>query len=250
MFRPRSILFTAALAGAAAPLALAQPPASCSARSGPAITPVVELYTSEGCSSCPPADQWLSKLKADPSVVALAFHVNYWDRLGWRDRFSTPAFTARQAEQQAVNGARYNYTPQVVVQGRDQRDWPGLRLPIAAAGKALVDVSLSGDGKSFSATVQSRSGAPARLAAYWAITEDAHRSSVTAGENSGEKLAHDYVVRELQAVPAWTGASTTLQFSAAGAADAAHPRAVSLVITDAATGKPVQALRLPCASAG
>ena len=60
---------------------------TCSARSTPTITPVVELYTSEGCNSCPPADKWVSRLKADPSVVALAFHVDYWDRLGWKDRF-------------------------------------------------------------------------------------------------------------------------------------------------------------------
>ena len=84
---------------------------------------MVELYTSEGCNSCPPADRWLSTLKADPAVVALAFHVDYWDRLGWKDRFASAAFTARQAAQQATNGARFSYTPQVVVDGRDRNDW-------------------------------------------------------------------------------------------------------------------------------
>ena len=92
--------------------------------------PVVELYTSEGCNSCPPADRWLSKLKADPGVVALAFHVDYWDRLGWKDRFASAAFTARQAEQQASNGARFSYTPQVVVDGQDRKDWPGIAMPL------------------------------------------------------------------------------------------------------------------------
>ena len=98
---------------------------ACTATSPRTTAPVVELYTSEGCNSCPPADRWLSKLKADPTVVALAFHVDYWDRLGWKDRFASAAFTQRQAAQQATNGARFSYTPQVVVDGRDRTDWRG-----------------------------------------------------------------------------------------------------------------------------
>ncbi|MBX3605846.1 MAG: DUF1223 domain-containing protein [Piscinibacter sp.] len=241
---PRTLAAT--LLSLSAPLALAQAAGQCSARSGEQVTPVVELYTSEGCSSCPPADRWLSTLKREPSVVALAFHVNYWDRLGWRDRFATPAFTQRQGEQQAVNGARYNYTPQVVVQGVDRRDWYARPQPTSVEGRALVDITLAADGRGITAQVRSRAGAPARLAAYWAVTEDGHRSAVTAGENAGEKLVHDYVVRELVPVPAWDGVSTTLKFEPAGAAQAGHPRAVNLVVTDAATGRPVQALRLPC----
>ncbi len=245
-----SIRTTPWLAAAAffaiAPVALAQGGASCSARSGDAITPVIELYTSEGCSSCPPADRWLSRIKSDAPVVALAFHVNYWDRLGWPDRFASSEFTRRQSEQQAVNGAHVSYTPQVVVQGRDRPDWPGIALPMALSATPLVDVAISGDGRSFDATVQMRPGAPSRLAAFWAVTENGHRSAVTAGENAGEKLAHDHVVRELHRVPPWTGANIRLSFSPAGAPDAAHPRALSLVVIDAATGRPLQALRLPC----
>ncbi len=230
---------------ACAPLALAQG-GSCSARSGDVVTPVIELYTSEGCSSCPPADRWLSRLKADAPVVALAFHVNYWDRLGWPDRFASSEFTRRQAEQQAVNGARVSYTPQVVVQGRDRPDWPGIALPMALSASPLVDVAIGGDGRSFDATVQSRPGAPSRLAAFWAVTENGHRSAVTAGENAGEKLTHDHVVRELHRVPPWTGSTIRLSFSPTAAPDAAHPRALSLVVIDATTGRPLQALRLPC----
>src|SRR5688572_7390063 len=87
---------------------------ACTAASPRTIVPVVELYTSEGCNSCPPADRWLSTLKAAPDVVALAFHVDYWDRLGWKDRFASAAFTQRQANQQASTGARFSYTPQVI----------------------------------------------------------------------------------------------------------------------------------------
>lgn len=235
----------ALLLAAAAPLALAQQMPACSARSGERIVPVVELYTSEGCSSCPPADRWLSTLKRDPAIVALAFHVHYWDRLGWRDRFATPAFTQRQAEQRAVNGAPYSYTPQVVVQGVDRRDWHARPQPTEIPGRPLVDITLSRDPRGIEAAVAPRPGAPERLAAYWALTEDGHRSAVTAGENAGEKLVHDYVVRELQTVPAWQGAAS-LRFAPATPAQAAHPRAVSLVVTDAATGRPLQALRLAC----
>ena len=85
------------LIAACAPLAMAQGQ-TCSARSGEHVTPVIELYTSEGCSSCPPADRWLSSLPVEPAVVPLAFHVDYWDSLGWPDRFARPEFTRRQHE--------------------------------------------------------------------------------------------------------------------------------------------------------
>src|SRR5262245_40586697 len=93
-------LFAMSLFGATA-LAADQ----CATTSGSTIAPVVELFTSEGCNSCPPADRWLSGLKVDDAVVAMAFHVDYWDRLGWKDRFASSAFTARQAKEQDRNGA-------------------------------------------------------------------------------------------------------------------------------------------------
>lgn len=238
-------LWTLSMLAAASPWLTAQPLPICHARSGERIVPVVELYTSEGCSSCPPADRWLSTLKRDPGLVALSFHVDYWDRLGWRDRFASPAFTQRQVEQRAVNGARYSYTPQVVVQGVDTRDWRALPLPARIEGRPVVDIALAGDAAGVVAQVGTRPGAPARLAAYWAVTEDAHRSAVTAGENAGEQLGHDDVVRELLPVPAWSGPAT-LKFTPARPADPAHPRAIKLVVIDAATGRPLQAVRAGC----
>ena len=235
----------------------AEAPASCQARSAATVTPVVELYTSEGCNSCPPADRWLSKLKADSSTVALAFHVDYWDRLGWKDRFASATYTQRQAAQQASNGARFSYTPQVVVDGADRKDWSDLSTPPTAARSpaATVALTLTRDGERFSALVQplastAKAGsAPLRLAAYWAVTEQGHVTAVKAGENQGVTLKHDFVVRQYQPVAAWAAdaaAPATLQFSPAGAADAAHPRQVNLVVVDAATGRPLQALKLGC----
>jgi hypothetical protein len=223
--------------------------AACSVHSGTVAPAVVELYTSEGCSSCPPADRWLSRLKAEPAVVALAFHVDYWDRLGWKDRFASPAHTQRQMQQQAVSGARFSYTPQVIVNGVDRPDWP--RAPVvAAAHPSPVEVQLGRDGNRVTASVAARQGAPARLAAYWAVTEQQHVSAVKAGENAGATLTHDAVVRDYRPVSAWTaapgGPPTTLQFDLGAPADPAHPRQINLVIVDADRGRPLQAARLGC----
>jgi hypothetical protein len=230
---------------------------TCQARSGAQVTPVVELYTSEGCNSCPPADRWLSRLKADSSTVALAFHVDYWDRLGWKDRFASPLYTQRQGQQQASNGARFSYTPQIVVDGADRKDWNTLDAPPTrpAAPPATVALTLTREGERFSAAVQpivmpQRPGAlPARLAAFWAVTEQDHSTAVKAGENQGVMLRHDFVVRDYKPVAAWSvdGATPTmLLFNPSAAADPAHPRQVNLVVFDPATGRPVQALKLGC----
>ena len=244
-----------AAAGCAGPVALAAAPAAgpgaCQARSASTVAPVVELYTSEGCNSCPPADKWLSRLKSDPGIVALAFHVDYWDRLGWKDRFASPEFTQRQELQRASNGARFSYTPQVVVDGTDDPGWYGQPAPSSSKGraKATVELVLARDGDQVTATVQPLADAPARLAAYWAVTEQRHVSDVKAGENQGVTLEHDFVVREYRPVTTWStqpGQSTTLSFSPGTRAQPEHPRHVNLVVLDAATGKPVQAARLGC----
>ena len=222
---------------------------ACEAVSSRVVPPVVELYTSEGCNSCPPADRWLSKLKADPAVIALAFHVDYWDRLGWKDRFASAAFTARQRSQQATTGARFSYTPQVVVDGRDRTDWSHATVAASARSAAPVEVALAHRGDRFVATVAPAAGALQRLAAYWAVTEQGHVTAVKAGENEGVTLHHDFVVRDYEPVPAWTargGAVETLSFNPATAADAAHPRNVNLIVVDAANGRPVQAVKIGC----
>ncbi|HKW85202.1 MAG TPA: DUF1223 domain-containing protein, partial [Burkholderiaceae bacterium] len=188
--RPASMLATCLALGASLSLAqAATATASCSVRSGATVTPVVELFTSEGCNSCPPADRWMSALRAEPSVVGLAFHVDYWDRLGWKDRFANPAYTQRQMQTQSSSGARFSYTPQVLLDGADRKDWPRIATPLSSAPgqrpSARVDIALSREAERFSATVVPGSGAPARLAAYWALTENGHSTAVKAGENEG-----------------------------------------------------------------
>src|SRR5688572_7559865 len=99
---------------------------ACQAESAAMLTPVLELYTSEGCSSCPPADRWLSGLKATAAggrAVVQAFHVSYWDYIGWVDRFASPAHTARQRQVASWNRQSGIYTPQLVRNGQDWRDY-------------------------------------------------------------------------------------------------------------------------------
>ena len=214
---------------------------TCSAKSGDKITPVIELYTSEGCSSCPPADKWLSTLKdAFPAPVVQAFHVSYWDYIGWTDRFATPAHTTRQRQVSAWQNSNQIYTPQIVRNGRDLRNWNRWN---GDQELASVAISLKQEaGGVFSALVQATPSMA--WGAYWTVTEDGHTSKVKAGENSGEFLKHDFVVRQYQSAGYHTGNSKlVLQ---AIPKDAAHPRHINLVIFNPQTGKPLQALSVPC----
>jgi hypothetical protein len=245
LIRPTALLVGLLAFSMLAP-AVAAP--ACSAHSATTIPTIVELYTSEGCNSCPPADKWLSRLKTDPSVVALAFHVDYWDRLGWKDRFASPAFTQRQAQQQRTNGARFSYTPQVMIDGADRPDWPGASPSTRNRPASTVDAQLVRDGSHVTATVAPLAGAPTRLAGYWAVTEQGHVTAVNAGENDGVTLNHDFVVRDYLPITAWatTRDPATLQFELPPASDPAHPRQLNLVIVNADSGRPIQAVKLGC----
>jgi len=216
---------------------------SCRSITAGAPPTLVELYTSEGCSSCPPADRWLSSLKGRPDVLALAFHVNYWDSLGWVDRFASPEATARQRDLARTDGSGQVYTPQVRVDGRDWTHWP--RLP-AGATPSPVTLALQREGELVTASVIARVGAPARLAGYWAVLEDGYQSAVRAGENAGETLRHDHVVRLYRPVAAWPASQEGRAQLTVSVGDPAHPRRVVFVVTDAETAKPLQALALGC----
>ena len=231
--------------------ALAEGSSMCSVHSGAAVPTIIELYTSEGCSSCPPADRWFSQLKSDAGVIGLAFHVDYWDGLGWKDRFASSTFTARQAQLQKRSNARFSYTPQIVLNGVDYPRWRELRLPLSAhtASGSAVQMTIARHGDSYAANVIALEGAPERLEAFWALTEDGFSTSVRAGENHGATLIHDLVVREYSPIAAWSSESLrqrTFNFSPRTRENPAHRRLVNLVIVDSKTGQPVQALRIGC----
>jgi hypothetical protein len=217
----------------------------CSAKSAALSPVVVELYTSEGCNSCPPADRWLSSLKSRPGVLALAFHVDYWDRLGWVDRFADPAYTQRQRQLQTTSGAAFVYTPQVVVDGRD---WNWRSQPLPPQRPASIEVTLTQKDSQVEAVVQPREGAPTRLAAYWAVLEDGHVSDVRAGENAGATLRHDHVVRSYRPASAWKAAERAhrLAFDLPAVREPARPQRIALVVYDARTARPLQAVELVC----
>ncbi|MBA2960673.1 MULTISPECIES: DUF1223 domain-containing protein [Ramlibacter] len=231
--------------GAALPLSAAAAAASCEAVSRPQLTPVIELYTSEGCSSCPPADRWLSGLKpaaAQGRVVAQAFHVGYWDNLGWVDRFALAAATARQRELAAANQLRSIYTPQLVRNGRDWRDYDSALLTRAEPARASIRLLQRGPDLFEATVVPTAPDQP--WAAYWTLTEHGHASKVRAGENAGAELRHDFVVR--QYVPAGTRTGTQQLQLRTIARDGDAPRSANLVVVDPATLQPLQALSLSC----
>ena len=248
MPQPLRALPIAALLAAALPTLAAPPTCSASAKGAP--PQVVELYTSEGCNSCPPADRWLSRLAGRSDVLAAAFHVDYWDRLGWRDRFASPAFTARQAALQSTSGVRYSYTPQVLVDGRDWRGWP--ELPSSKALATGVQLELQRQGDRVQLSVKADPAAPPRLALWWAQLEDGHDSAVRSGENAGVQLHHDHVVRQHASVPAWDakGAPKVLTLDLPAQGEAGRATRVLAVVVDAASGRTVQAAQLgPCSPA-
>lgn len=181
--------------------------AECSAKSGAKTVPLLELYTSEGCSSCPPADKWLSNLKPDPTtVIPLAFHVDYWDYIGWKDKFSKAEYSDRQRKTAAFGGAGFVYTPQFVMNGRDFKGWDGSRLTEAVTNQqklaSRANLSLNAvtelDGSiTLKTSAEAVNPANAKKAdVFVALYENKLVSQVKAGENSGHELKHDYVVRE------------------------------------------------------
>lgn len=217
---------------------------ACKVASAPTITPVIELYTSEGCSSCPPADRWVSSLKpvaASGRAVVQAFHVGYWDYIGWVDRFASPAHTQRQRMVSEWNGLPNIYTPQVVRNGQDWRDLARATASGDAARAQIVLERTAAD--AFSATVTPLPGVK-QWSAYWTVTEHGHSSKVKAGENAGEFLQHDFVVRQYVPLGDYREAATvTLR---ALPAQVAHPRQVNLVVFDPRTGRTLQALSTGC----
>jgi hypothetical protein len=250
---PRRSAAIAALAFAAAFTAGTMPSAgaaaaACTAQSGPTVPTVVELYTSEGCSSCPPAEHWLSALKGRDGVVALAFHVDYWDSLGWKDRFAQPQFTQRQNASQRTSGARFAYTPQVILDSRDAPAWSTLpATALQPRNPATVALALARDENGLALTVTPGSGAPAALSGYVAVVEDGLQTHVGAGENRGATLRQDAVVRELLSWSVAGRQPATLRFAAGAAPEAGAARRWVAVATDGPFGRPVQALTLACA---
>lgn len=229
----------------------------CTAQSGPKQATVIELYTSEGCSSCPPADQWLSTLKASQAgsgTVIQAFHVGYWDYIGWVDRFASPAHTTRQRKIASLNRLTSIYTPQAVRDGKDWPDWHRTAISGLAGAKeaAVVTIVLkevaSDQFEAIITPTDGAAGAVGNWSAYWSVTEHDHSSKVKSGENAGELLRHDYVVRQFTHAGDYALVAKTPQKLTwrSIAATPGHPRQINLVVYDPKTGKTLQAVSASC----
>ena len=166
---------------------------------------VVELYTSEGCSSCPPADRWLSRLieapKDELDVLALAFHVDYWNYLGWEDRFSSAAYTKRQRQLGANNRQRTIYTPEFFVNGKEARGSNNILKKIQQANQmpSVLDlkltVSRNPSGLVLELQAEGSEGIDSTVHHRFLVYENNLSTDVERGENSGETLTHEQVVR-------------------------------------------------------
>lgn len=185
--------------------------APAAAETGPVV---VELYTSQGCSSCPPADAMLAELAGRPDVIALALHVDYWDYIGWADEFASPDHTRRQQDYARAAGHTTIYTPQFVVAGTE--------LVIGAKGMKLADsimahsavvlpvaVAVSRDGSALTITAEMRpdSGTPVEGPLVIQLARITARSTVDIlrGENAGKTFTYHNIVQSLDVVHQWDG---------------------------------------------
>jgi hypothetical protein len=177
---------------------------------------VVELFTSQGCSSCPPADQVIGELAKDPSVIALSMPIDYWDYLGWKDTLADARFSARQQAYSRVRGDRGVYTPQVVVNGSAHlvgSDRAGIEGAIGDTRKAdgvvmSVPVSMALAGKQITVSVASSKGPAAMHGEVWICSISKEVSiSIGRGENRGREVTYHNVVRNLLKVGDWNGSA-------------------------------------------
>jgi len=251
----RTLLLALALA-----LAVPAQAALCRAQSTATTTALVELYTSEGCDSCPPADRWLSSLGArgyaPDRVVPIALHVDYWDYIGWKDPYAKQAFSARQRKMASLARAAIVYTPQVLLQGRDFRNWAAGAFdrevakinaqPAKARISLLLDRRRPGalEVEATAQLLDTRQQGDAAL--YLGAYENKLVSEVKAGENRGKTLPHDYVVLQ------WVG---PIEFKVETLIERRHlpllPKAVPehsgvvAFVQNRASGEVLQALMLP-----
>lgn len=175
---------------------------------------VIELYTSQGCSSCPPADKLAEEYSKDPDLVVLTLPVTYWDYLGWKDTFAQKAFTNRQYAYAAKRGDRSVYTPQVVVNGYDHAVGSNARainkllkqnvLPVS------IDISPAGDDVEISVEQKS----PISSATLWmALFKKSATVSIGRGENRNRTITYTNVVKEMRPLGRWSGDAMTFKFA-------------------------------------
>ena len=199
--------------------ALALGAAALFAKPGFAAAPrpvIVELFTSQGCSSCPPADAFLEELKAKPGVVALSYHVDYWDYLGWRDTLGSAEFSQRQYDYAHSRGDKNIYTPQMIINGgnhfvgnQTSKVSAGIDGARASTGAQWVDIAMS-DNKT-DVMINIAAGEPTKEATLWLMAFAPSVSvEIKKGENAGKIIAYYNVVRKMVPAGMWHGGATKI----------------------------------------
>jgi hypothetical protein len=177
------------------------------AQSQPVV--VVELFTSQGCSSCPPADAFMEELVANPAVIPLALHVDYWDYIGWKDVFAQPAFTERQKAYAYAIGSRTIYTPQMIIGGAERIEGnnpDAVNMVVAnhLAQASAMSLVLQRDGDTL--TVKATSDSPDTTAydVHLVRYKPAETVEISRGENAGRTLTYHNIVTDWQVLGQWT----------------------------------------------
>lgn len=205
---------------------------------------VVELFTSQGCNSCPPADRFLGELSKRADVIALAWHIDYWDYIGWADPFADPRFTERQRAYAAFLGKRMVYTPQMIVAGR----WDAVGSHRAKVEALLQDARAAGS----SVSVSYLEGTPDRVllegqvpsggATVWAVLYQGEADTpVERGENAGKTLTEYNIVRDLLPLGSFTGGRQEVEL----AAMPAGLDGCAILVQDDASGAILGAAKIP-----
>ncbi|MFH1344113.1 MAG: DUF1223 domain-containing protein [Pseudomonadota bacterium] len=172
---------------------------------------VVELFTSQACSSCPAADRLLAELERDPSLIVLSWHIDYWDYLGWKDTFSKPAFTARQRAYSAVRGDRNIYTPQVIVNGVRQtvgsdRSEIDAAISSRRGSELTVPITFDNAGSAVRVSIGAASiGGPRTGTVYLLPVFRSREVAIRRGENASRTVTYTNVVRSVSELTSWAG---------------------------------------------
>ncbi len=175
---------------------------------------VIELFTSQGCSSCPPADAFLTELRSTLNVVTLSYHVDYWDYLGWKDTLGSPEYSQRQYDYARARGDMDVYTPQMIVEGREHFVGSNRNLVLEAIRKAQaepvgVPLTLADEGKELVVKIGS-AASPAEATVWLMPISPAITVKILKGENAGDEIIYHNVVRGLVPAGMWSGEAKTL----------------------------------------
>ncbi|MFY0690978.1 MAG: DUF1223 domain-containing protein [Paracoccaceae bacterium] len=215
-----------------------------SAERGAADGVVVELYTSQGCSSCPPADALLSQLAERDDVIALSLHVDYWDYLGWKDDLADPSYTERQRAYARHAGSTMIYTPQMIVGGRDMI--VGTKAMVLAdhiqrhnAAPKPVGVEMSRKGDRFEIRAQALGATPPEMKVQLVRYKRSETVEIQRGENAGKTITYHNVVTSWETIGGWDGAAPL-----ALAAPAAGEAPAVVIVQDGTSGPILAAARL------